>query len=91
MPSLDSARPRTTDSYAGWPARQNVEGGLDGRAIGSVPIRSPAGPMGGDGGVADSIVDATTTPAAANLGASAIAGILWTTISPTAAFAFLAA
>jgi MFS family permease len=32
-----------------------------------------------------------TAQAAANLGASAIAGILWTTISPTAAFLFLAA
>jgi MFS family permease len=32
-----------------------------------------------------------TTQAAANLAASATAGILWTTISPTAAFTFLAA
>jgi MFS family permease len=32
-----------------------------------------------------------TAQAAANLGASALAGILWTTISPTAAFVFLAA
>ena len=31
-----------------------------------------------------------TAQAAANLGASAIAGILWTTVSPTAAFIFLA-
>ncbi len=32
-----------------------------------------------------------TAQAGANLGASAIAGILWTTVSPTAAFIFLAA
>lgn len=32
-----------------------------------------------------------TTQAAANLGASGIGGILWTTVSPVAAFAFLAA
>jgi MFS family permease len=32
-----------------------------------------------------------TAQAAANLGASAIAGILWTAVSPTAAFTFLAA